>query len=57
MLESIDSATELRDIFSDRLVGKTKGKDHYKFAAEYKAWVARGNDVKVITVRAKRLFW
>ena len=57
VLESIDSVAELRDIFSDRLVGKTKGKDHYKFAAEYKAWVARGNDVKVITVRAKRLFW
>lgn len=57
VLESIGSAAELRDIFSDRLVGKTKGKDHYKFAAEYKAWVARGNDVMAITVRAKRLFW
>lgn len=57
VLEPIGSAAELRDIFSDRLIGKTKGEDHYKFAAEYKAWVARGNDVKVITVRAKRLFW
>lgn len=57
VLEAIDSAAELRDIFSDRLIGKTKGKDHYKFAAEYKAWVARGNEVLVITVRAKRLFW
>jgi hypothetical protein len=57
MLEPIDSVAELRDIFSDRLIGKTEGQDHYKFAAEYKAWVARGNDVKVLTVRAKRLFW
>lgn len=57
VLEPIDSAAELRDIFSDRLIGKTKGEDHYKFAAEYKAWIARGADVKVVTVRAKRLFW
>ncbi len=57
VLEPIDSVAELRDIFSDLLIGKTKGQDHYKFAAEYKAWVARGDAVVQITVRAKRLFW
>mgnify|MGYP001375574261 CR=1 FL=1 len=57
VLEPIDSVAELRDIFSDLLIGKTKGQDHYKFAAEYKAWVARGDTVLQVTVRAKRLFW
>ena len=57
VLEPIDSVVELRDIFSDFSIGKTKGQDHYKFAAEYKAWVARGDSVMPITVRAKRLFW
>lgn len=57
VLEPIDSVTELRDIFSDRVIGKTEGTDHYKFAAEYKAWVARGGKVQTMKVRAKRLFW
>ena len=57
VLLSIGSVAQLRDLFSDRLIGKTSGVDHYKIAAEYPVWIARGGEVQKLVVRAKRLFW
>lgn len=57
MLTQIASVAQLRDLFNDRLLGKPEGVDHYKVATEYPMWVARGNELKKLTVRSVRLFW
>ena len=56
-LAPIGAVAELRDVFSDLLIGKLSGVDHYKVAAEYLVWIDRGGELKKLTVRAKRLFW
>lgn len=56
-LTKIGSVEQLRDLFNDRLIGKPKGVDHYKVATEYAIWVARGKELKKLTVRSVRLFW
>lgn len=56
-LSQIESVEQLRDLFNDRLVGKSDGVDHYKVATEYPMWVARGSKVLKVNVRSVRLFW
>jgi serine protease Do len=56
-LSQIESVEQLRDLFNDRLVGKSDGVDHYKIATEYPMWVARGSKVMKVNVRSVRLFW
>ncbi|MCK5945454.1 MAG: PDZ domain-containing protein, partial [Planctomycetes bacterium] len=54
-LTPIETVAQLRDLFNDRVRGKTEDVDHYKVAAEYPVWIARGGEVLKVTVAAVRL--
>ena len=53
----LTSLEQLRDLFNDRFAGKQDGVDHYKVAAEYRCWIARGEALEAVTLRARRLLW
>jgi S1-C subfamily serine protease len=50
VLQPLTEITALRDLWNDRELGSYDGQ-------RWKCWVARGAEVRAVTITAKRLFW
>ena len=50
LLQPVASVVELRDWFNNRELGSYDG-------AEWRCWIARGEEVRAVDVTAKRLLW